>query len=177
MKTKIVSAFLIAAAVSAGGLLAQTATMTSSMPAPSTPAPVVATSAAPTPNQFVYSPRLPTPAELSSAATAQGLTVVRIEQSGSQVVAVYQYANGQTNTVAYQLLPANGATVADAGQPGPAPTVVYTDSPRVVYYDGPGYYPGYYPYYWYPPVSVGIGLGFRGGYGFHGGFGFRGRFR
>jgi hypothetical protein len=177
MKTKIVSAFLIAAAVSAGGLLAQTATMTSSMPAPSTPAPVVAPSAAPTPNQIVYSPRLPSAAELSSAAAAQGLTVVRIEQSNSQMVAVYQYSNGQTNTVAYQLLPANGAPAAETAQSGPAPTVVYADSPRVVYYDGPGYYPGYYPYYWYPPVSVGIGLGFRGGYGFHGGFGFRGRFR
>ncbi len=176
MKTKIVSAFVIAAAVFAGGALAQTATMTSSMPAPSTPAPAV-TSAAPTPNQVVYSPRLPTPAELSSAATAQGMTVVRIEQSGSQVVAVYQYSNGQTNTVAYLLLPANGAYAPGAAQPGPAPTVVYADSPRVVYYDGPGYYPGYYPYYWYPPISVGIGLGFRGGYGFHGGFGFRGHFR
>jgi hypothetical protein len=177
MKTKIVSAFVIAAAVSAGGLLAQTATMNSSMPAPSSPAPVV-TSAAPAPNQVVYAPRLPSPAELSSAAAAQGLTVVRIEQSGSQIVAVYQYSNGQTNTVAYQLLPANGAYAPATAQSGPAPTtVVYADAPRVVYADGPGYYPGYYPYYWYPPVSIGIGLGFHGGYGFRGGFGFRGHFR
>lgn len=169
MKTKIVSAFLIAAAVFAGGALAQTATMTS-MPAPATPAPVVAASATPSPNQFVYSPRLPTPAELSSAAAAQGLTVLKIEQSGSQIIAVYQYANGQTNTVSYQLLPGESAYApapTTVVQPGAAPTVIYTDSPRVVYYDGPGYY----PYYWYPPVSIGLG------FGFHGGWGFRGRWR
>jgi len=179
MKTKIVSAFMIAAAALTGGALAQTANVSTSMPAPSTPAPAVMPSATPAPNQVVYSPRLPSPTELSNAAAAQGLTVLRIEQSGSQIIAIYQYSNGQTNTVSYQLLPASGAYAPVTADVGPPPTVIYTDSPRVVYYDGPGY--GYYPGYWYPPVSLGIGLGFRGGYGFHGGFrggyGFRGHWR
>jgi hypothetical protein len=34
------------------------------------------------------------------------------------------------------------------------------------YYD---YWPGYYPYYWYPPVSFRVGLGFNYHYGYHGG--------
>lgn len=169
MKTKIVSAFVITAAILAGGALAQTPVVTS---APM-PAPVVAASATPTPNQVVYAPRLPSAAELSSAAAAQGLTVLKIEQSGSEIIAVYQYPNGQVNTVAYQMLPPTTAYAPGAPQSGAPTTVVYADAPQVVYYERPAYY----PYYWYPPVSLNVGFGFHGGYGFRGGWGFRGHFR
>jgi hypothetical protein len=135
---------------------------------PSTPAPVLAPiyNQSPAPNQIVYTPRLPSVAELSNAAAAQGLTVERIEQSATQIVATYKYSNGQTNIVSYQTLPpASGATATTTTS---ASTVVYETSPRVVYYDS--YDPFYYPY-WYSPVSVrlGFGFGYRGGHGYHGG--------
>jgi len=174
MKTKLITLVLISAAFLAGSARAQTATIAT----PTSPAPTV-TPAALVPNQTVYGQRLPSVAELTNIAAAQGLTVVRIEQTASQVTIVYGYPNGQTNTVAYLLLPnAAGAATAVPTTTAPAPTVVYYEAaPRVVYYDS---YPGYYAYpgYWYPPVSIGLGFGFRGG-GFHGGYGggFHGGFR
>ena len=171
MKTKLVTILVISAAFLAGSALAQTATIATSAPA----APAVAPAAALVPNQTVYGQRLPSPAELTNIAAAQGLAVERIEQTASQVTVVYRYATGQTNTVAYLLLPnAAAASSAVATTTTPAPAVVYYEAaPRTVYYDS---YPGYYAYpgYWYPPVSIGLGFGFRGG-GFHGG-GFRGGF-
>ena len=54
------------------------------------------------------------------------------------------------------------------------PTVYYAPAPapRVVYYDDYSsryYYSLPYPRYYYPPVSIGLGFGFRSG-GFHGGY-------
>jgi hypothetical protein len=148
------------------------AASTSNVAVATTPAPIVAPEAnpAPAPNQFVYTPRLPSVADLSNAASAQGLTVDRIEQSATQIVAVYRNASGQTNTVAYQTLPPTTATTATTTTP--PPTVVYESTPRVVYYYD-GYDPFYYPY-WYAPFSVRVGLGY--GYHFHGGYGYRGGF-
>lgn len=160
---------------------------------PSTPAPAVnpdnsgsaptvvqAPNAAPntgSPTQIVYTPKLPTAAELTNAAAAQGYTVERIVTTANQVVAFYRTSNGQATTVAYQALPPSGTTTTAApvtAAPAPAvvvtappPTVVYETAPRVVYYD----YPYYYGPVWYPSVSV--GFGFRS---YHGGY-FRGGFR
>jgi len=165
MKTKFITVFLLSSGFLAGGACAQT--VQAATPAPA--APTVATAAAPAPNQIVYGVRLPSINELTNVAAAQGIAVERIEQSASQVTVVYKYANGQTNTVAYLLLPgASGASAPVAATPTtPPPAVVYEPAPRVVYYDdyGPGYY---YPGYWYPPVAIGLGFGFRGGY--HGGY-------
>jgi hypothetical protein len=166
MKTKIIAVFLFGAAFLTEGALAQTATLTSM---PTTPAPVVVTAATPAPSQVIYSPRLPSPAELTNAAAAQGITVQKIDQTSSQITVVYQYANGQTTTVAYQLLPAAGTTPTQTYvESAPPPTVVYAPPPQVVYYESYG--PRYYPAFWYPPVSLRLGFG----YGFRGGFGFRG---
>lgn len=180
MKTKLVVFCLLSAAFLAGSAWAQIVQPTT--PAPAVPA--IAPAAALVPNQTIYSPRLPGVNEVTSIAAAQGLTVERIEQTASQVTVVYKYANGQTNTVAYLLLPGTaGASAPGVVQATPPPTVVYYEpAPRVVYYDGYG--PGYYssPGYWYPPVSIGLGFDFRGGGrgGFHGGGfrngGFRGGF-
>jgi hypothetical protein len=173
MNTKLVAISLLSTAVLfAAGARAQTIQAATSAPA----APSVAPAAALAPNQTVYGQRLPSVNELANIAAAQGLAVERIEQTASQITVVYKYANGQTNIVAYLLLPGASAAPAQVAVPtSPAPTVVYYEpAPRVVYYDA--YAPSYdaYPSYWYPPVSIGLGFGFRSG-GFHGG-GFRGGF-
>jgi hypothetical protein len=142
----------------------------SAAPSPSV-APTVAPSTVVTPNQIVYAQRLPSVTELTDAAAAQGLTIDKIEQTSAQITVVYRYANGQINTVAYLLLPNAGVAANTVVTPStPAPAVVYEAAPRVVYYDD-FYGPGYYPYYWYPPVSFRVGLGFNYHYGYHGGFG------
>ena len=166
MKTKLFTIGVLALGFIALGVHAQT------------PAPAVDVSAAPQASQVVYSPRLPSAAELTNVAAAQGLTIDKIIQTSSQMTVVYRSASGQTNTVAYMLLPAAGAgsTVAVATTT-PAPTVVYAQPTYVasapVYYYDPFYYPAYYAGPWYGPVSIGVGWGFGFRGGFHGG-GFRG---
>jgi hypothetical protein len=124
-------------------------------PAPGTAAP------APT---IVYVQRIPTATELISAANAQHMTVYRIEQSGSQITAVYRFANGRLNIITYMPLPENEAAAAGApAAPAPASTTVVYSTPAPAYYPYYPYY-GYYPYGWYPPVAIRLGFGF----GFHG---------
>ncbi len=172
MKTKIITSVVVAALL-ASGVSAQDSTPASASPnhvvTPTTPAPAVAPAAAPAPNQIVYTPRLPGASELTNAAAAQGLTIERIEQSASQIVAVYKNASGQTNTVAYQALPP--ATAPAPAPTTPPPALLYAPAPRVVYYDSydPFYYSSYpyYPRVWYPPVSLRLGFGFGHRGGFH----------
>jgi hypothetical protein len=155
MKTKLFSICILVLGFIALGARAQT--------------PVDA-SAAPQASQIVYSPRLPSAAELTNVAAAQGLTIDKIVQTSSQMTVVYRSANGQTNTVAYLLLPAAGASTVAVATTTPAPTVVYAQPSYAqvapAYYYDPFYYPSYYAGPWYGPVAIGIGLGF----GFHGGF-------
>lgn len=148
----------------------EAATAPAGVAQPTSPAPVAApAAAAPAPTQIVYTPKLPTAQELTDAAAAQGMTVERISQTSLQVIAFYRNANGQPVTVAYQALPPTGVAQTPAPtQPAPAvvvtappPTVVYETAPRVVYYETPAYY---YPRYYYPPVSLSFGFGYRGGY-------------
>lgn len=191
---------LLAVALTAGAASAQTASP-APVAQPSTPAPTIenapapavvqvqnstapATTSAPTSvTQIVYSPQLPSIADLTSAASAQGLTVERIVQTAGQVIVFYRNASGQASTVAYQSLPPSGtapataaavtttATVATPATTAPRvvvvsqpQTVVYETAPRVVYYDD---YPRYYyPRYYYPPVSLSFGFGYRS---YHGG--------
>jgi len=160
----------LTAALFATGVLAQTSNPT---PTPAAP-PAVVVSA--TPNEIIYLPRLPEPTELTNAASAQGITVQQIAQSSGQVTVIYRYADGQTHTVAYQLLPTAGSAPAAApaavtGIPAAPATVVYA-APAAVY-PAPYYYydPFYYPWPWFGPVSFRVGLGysfhrFGGGYGF-----------
>ncbi len=187
MKTRFPIAIVVSSLVFALGAHGQStdSTVVSSrtIPSPSV-APTVSPSTAVTPNQIVYAQRLPSVPDLTSAAAAQGITIDRIEQTSAQITAVYRYANGQINTVAYLLLPTAGATATLSTAPvltpsTPAPAVAYNATPRVVYYDDYNdYWSGYYPYYWYPPVAFRVGLGFNYHYGFRGGFGGgRGGFR
>jgi hypothetical protein len=136
-------------------------------------APAVSAAPTPAPSQIVYTPRLPTAAELTSAAAAQNLSVERIDQTATQITAVYKNGNGQVSTVAYQTLPPAGTSApnyATTAAPNyvtttppavvvttPAPAVVYEQpAPSVYYYDDPFYYPRV----WYPPVSLRFGFGF-----------------
>jgi hypothetical protein len=180
MKTRFAIAIVVASLVCALGAHGQSTNSPVVSSASATPyvAPTVTPSTALTPNQVVYAPRLPSVMDLTSAAAAQGLTIEKIEQTSTQIMAVYRYANGQINTVAYLLLPTAGAAaipVATIPVPAPStppPAVVYATAPRVVYYDEDyGYGPAYYPNYWYPPVAFRVGLGFNYNYGYHGGFG------
>ncbi len=175
---------MLSSALVAGSALAQTATVVAPAPAPAQPA---ATSADPTApamvNQTVYGQRLPTVDELSNAAAAQGLTVVRIEKTATQMTATYRYPNGQVSTVAYLMLANVSAAPAQVVSPTspPPPTVYYynTAPARVVYTDDDvpaAYYYGY-PRYWYPSFSVGVGFGYRGGGSYHGGGGHGGGHR
>jgi hypothetical protein len=116
----------------------------------SAPAAVISQPA--TPNQIIYTPQLPSVAELTRAATAQKLTVKLIDQSAREVSITTQTSDGQTKVVSYQLLADATAT---------APAVVYAAPPSRDYYYDP--YDPYYSAYWYPPVSVRLGFGFRGG--------------
>jgi len=163
MKTKLLSVLFLAAGLLAIGARGQT-------PAPAVPASTDAV-VAPAPGRIIYSPRLPTPIELTNVATAQGLSVERIDQTASQITATYKSTTGQLSTVAYQLLPtaANSAQATTVvATTTPAPTVVYMrPTPSYYYYD-----PFFYPWGPYGPVSVSLDLGF----GFHGGHGYRGGF-
>jgi hypothetical protein len=177
---------LVVACTSIGVARAQSAS-TPTVAQPASPAPVVVTTSAPEASapavvqapantaptsvtQIVYTPQLPSAADITNAASAQGLTVERIVQTSNQVIAFYRNASGQTSNVAYQSLPPAGTTTTPATAPNvvvtsPPPTVVYQPAPpRVVYYESPSYY---YPRVWYPPVSFSFGLGYRGHY--HGG--------
>ena len=182
MKTRFALAIVCSSLVFALGAHGQpnnSVVVSPSAPLSPNVAPTVTPATAVTPNQIVYALRLPSVPELTNAASAQGLTIEKIEQTNTQITVVYRYGNGQINAVAYLLLPTGGASANPLPTPAtPPPAVAYYEpAPRVVYYDDSyGYWPGYYPYYWYPPVSFRVGLGFNYHYGYHGGYGggFRG---
>jgi hypothetical protein len=170
MKSHKYAAAAVLAAALCTGALAQ----------PAGPAPMQAAA-----NETVFVAQLPNAGDLTKAAAAQGISVTQIDQTSSQVLVTYKYSNGAVNTVSYQPLSAaeTGGANAVPAPATPAPTlttgstVVYTTTAAPAYYaDYPYYgYPYYgYGYGWYPPVSIGLGFGFRGG--FHGGGGFRGGF-
>jgi hypothetical protein len=168
MKTNsILHAIVLASTLLVSGAGAQTA---NPIPAAS-PSPVL--NPMPTPNQIIYIPQLPNPAELASAATAQGISVEQINQTSTQITVVYKYANGQNTTICYQLLSNAGVAPAVAPVMAPAATAVVPTTTTVVYASPtPAYYyydPYYYSWPWFAPVS--IGLGFNFGHGFHHGYG------
>jgi len=153
MKTKFISAIIVAAALA-------TAAQAQS------PAAVVAS---PPPDQIVYAAQLPPVASLTAVAAAQSLTIKQIVQTDRDITVTYLLTNGQTRTVSYQLLANVGqapAVIAAKSIPAPevyaAPTPVYVYTPvrDRYYYDDP------YSY-WYPPVAVSLGFGWGWGHGGH----------
>ena len=144
------------------------------------------------PNEVIYLPQLPTAADLSRTAAAQGQTLSRIEQTSGQVTAVFANANGQTSVISYQILPGQpGATAAPDQQilspapvtmaqpstPAPAVGQMQTAPPTTVVYgaDAAAYPYDYYPGYgYYGPWYPAIGLGWGWGWGYRGWAGYRG---
>lgn len=167
MKTLLVIVPLALALTAAAR--AQSSEPTAAVSTPTTPAPAVS-SPSPAPTRIIYVPRLPSANELSAAAAAQNMPIVRIEISSTEVTAVYQAAGAPATAVAYRLL-----------QPATTeapPTVVYRPAPAAVYYEdyGPAYYYGYPGYYVFPHVRPGVSLRFGfGGHHYRGGHGHRGR--
>ncbi len=156
MKTINLTALALATGLLTTGAFAQNA-----LTLPTTPAPTVATDPQPAPFQTVYAPQLPSVAELTKVAAAQGLAIKQIIQSARELSVTYQSTDGQTKTVSYQLLANAGVNPVAA----PAPAEVYMTPPPTAYYYDP-YYPYYYPGYWYPPVAFRIGFGWGGGRGY-----------
>ena len=158
MKTKLIPVLIFAAGLLGTALAAESETTAS----PATPAPA--------PDRTVFAPRLPSPAELTAIAAAQGQSIERIEQTASQVTITTKTPDGRTTTVLYQLLSTAGnapARVATAPR-ATVTSVVVQEEPEVVYAPRYRYYSSYDPVwdYW-PPLALGIGLGwsFHGGYG------------
>ncbi len=163
MKTKLIPVLIFAAGLLGTALAAESETAAS----PAAPAPP--------PDRTIFAPRLPSPAELTDIAAAQGQSIERIEQTASQVTITTKTSDGRTTTVLYQLLSTAAsapARVATAPRATVTSVVVQNDDPEVVYVPRYRYY-SYDPVwdYW-PPLALGIGLGwsFHGGYG-HGHYG------
>ncbi len=161
MKTKLIPVLIFAAGLLGTALAAESETAASPA-APALP-----------PDRTIFAPRLPSPAELTDIAAAQGQSIERIEQTASQVTITTKAPDGRTTTVLYQLLStAANAPAARTATTAPRATVtrvvVQDDEPEVVYVPRSRYYSYYDPVwdYW-PPLALGIGLGwsFHGGYG------------
>lgn len=167
MNIRTVSLLALGAATLCGaGARAFAAEAPATAPA-ETPAPFV--TEAVRPDRLVYSPQLPSVAQLTQAAQAQGLTIANITQTAAEIAVTYRLQDGSTRTVSYQPLPTNAdgavavapAPVQVVEVPPPAPTVVY----RYRYYDP--FFDD--PFYWGrpAPVSLHLGFGFGGHYGPH----------
>lgn len=186
------SAVLLATTVAGSSVLAQ-----DSNPTTSSPAPVTAPAAPTVVHGVVYVEKLPTPTSLLKDAEAEGLTIIRMEQSPDRLIVVYQYPSGATRAFAYTTTvtaatmtaasPAaqsnrlSSATYTLVSAPPPNVQVVYPEPPTV-YYEQPAtiYYPPRYTRYYEPvwngwaPLALGLGIGLswhHGGYydGYHGG--------
>lgn len=178
MNTRPVFSFALGAAALFGASAGAFAADAPASAAPAEPAPVVAESQ-PRPDRVVYAGQLPSVAQLTQTAKAQGLTVASITQTDSEVAVTYRLQDRSTRTVSYQLLPTNADGTADiepppghvavavtpAPEPAPVQVVEVAEPPPTVVYRYRYYDPFYYdPFYWGPraPVSVHLGFGFGG---------------
>ncbi|MBI2511166.1 MAG: hypothetical protein HYV96_04260 [Opitutae bacterium] len=176
MNTRTVSLFALGAAALFGvGASARAADAPSST-APVTPPATIVSEAQPRPDRIVYSGQLPSVAQLTQTAQAQGLTIANITQTAGEIAVTYRLPDSSTRTVSYQLLPTNAdgtaavepapATVVATPASEPVQVVEVTEPPPTVVYRYRYYDPYYYdPFYWGPaPVSVHLGFGFGGHY-------------
>jgi hypothetical protein len=126
---------------------------------------------------LIHVQKLPTTAQLTADAEAEGMSVMRMQQLPDRIIVTYRYASGNTRTFAYTTTLPEDPETATNNAPAAAPvassspnyTVIYSE-PAPVYYS-PRYVPAYDPYW--PTTSVSIGLGFGRTFGF-GGYGGRG---
>ena len=126
-------------------------------------------------DHMVYLSFLPDPSELKQDAAANGLTILRLDQTSDRVVVSYKYPDGHTATLGYAKL--SDTSARDVIRPARVERrVVATPEPEVVYYE-----PGYRTRYVYSdpvdnfwvPLTLGLGLGWATGWhGGHGGHGY-----
>lgn len=89
---------------------------------------------------------------------------------GAALLSGCYYVPPPAPTYAYVPCTSGTAPPSQPGAPGPSgeqpSTAPATTDCLAPAYAGPAYYPYYYPYYpfpyFYPPVAVGVGFGFRG---------------
>jgi hypothetical protein len=166
----------LSAALAGTALIAQDAppppTVTAAPP-PAAPAPEIPV------DGLIHVQQLPTTAQLTRDAEAEGMAITRMEQKEDRIIVTYRYASGNTRTFAYTTtLPEDPDTEVGAPPPArpapvPAPnyTVIYTE-PAPVYY--PRYVRPYDPYYW-PSSSFSLGIGIGRNWGSYGHPGYYGR--
>jgi len=175
MNTQSVSFFALGAAalIGAAGAFAAETPSAAAVPAAE---PAIVAPAVPA-DRIIYAGQLPSVAQLTQTAQAQGLAIAAIVQTARDITVTYRLTNNTTRTISYQLLPEAQPTAVMPASTAPvvetAPTTVqvveYAPPPRTVVYR---YYDPYYydPFYWpRVPVSVNLGFGwtFRGGHGGH----------
>jgi hypothetical protein len=168
---------LLSTALAGTALIAQdyapAPTVTSTPPPP-------APAAAPEPVQvdgLIHVQQLPTPAQLTRDAEAEGMAITRMDQLSDRIIVTYRYASGNTRTFAYTAtLPTNPNHEIAQEAPPPARsleqsyTVIYTEPAPVYYY--PRYVRSYDSYWPRSTFSFGIGFGRNyGTYGHHGHYG------
>jgi hypothetical protein len=175
---KILRHLFLSTALAGTALVAQ-----DNAPTVTNPPPPPVAAPAPEPVQvdgLIHVQQLPTPAQLTRDADAEGMAITRMDQFSDRIVVTYRYASGNTRTFAYTMTlptdPEKQIAAAPAAQPPPLErsyTVVYTE-PAPVYYS-PRYVRSYDPYYYGPSLS--IGLGFGRGFSTYGHGGYYGRSR
>lgn len=126
---------------------------------------------APEPDHFVYLSFLPEPSELMADAKANGLEILRLDQTADRLVVTYKYPDGHTATLGYALLGSardGERVVARVQTPSTAVytqdrTVIVKNEPEVIYVerDPPTrvVYRDRYDDFWLP-LSVGLGIGY-----------------
>ena len=142
MKTKNATGMVLLIGLMTSGASAAPA------PASSAPAATASSRSVPPPDQIITTSALPNVTDLTNAAAAQGITVKLVGASALQMTVVYEYPNGQSKAVVYQLPPP--APVVSA-----APAPIYVQ-PAPVAND---YYDPVYPRYAYPLLSFRFGFG------------------
>lgn len=179
----------LAAALGVTALSAQEQPPPDPPPPPAPPA-LASPSAAPVPERVIYLPHLPSVEELTHSAGVQGLMVVNLQQTSTEVTVTYRTRDNTTRTIAYRLLPTDAGTPESLESPvaapaEPAPQVVQVvevapPPPTVIYRiydpfrDDPFFADSHY-FRRRAPVSIHLGVGWSSGPRYHGGHGWHHR--
>ncbi|MFZ5493801.1 MAG: hypothetical protein ACOZE5_00505 [Verrucomicrobiota bacterium] len=126
-------------------------------------------------DHMVYLSFLPEPEDLMADAKAGGLTILRLDKTADRLVVTYKYPDGHTATLGYALL--GSARNTDRVKERPVEVVERTTTvierePEVVYVERP-YYPSTRVVYrdrwddFWPPLVLGLGIGYISGHHGH----------
>lgn len=125
----------------------------------------------PEPDHLVYLSFLPEPSELMADAKANGLEILRLDQTADRVVVTYKYPDGHTATLGYVLLGSARDNARVVARVQPRSTAVYTQDdtvivkkePEIIYVEREPrtrvVYRDRYDDFWLP-LTVGLGIGY-----------------